>query len=122
MLSFLNVRREPEHDRSAWSDLLSAFRQKVEHRWMFVLAAIAIPALCILAFIQQFSVEKDYKPPEVIYFKNWNKGRSDAEVKAQQAIDAPVERAERKALHDAEEARKAQFRKLAEQMGYDVDK
>ncbi len=122
MLSFLNVPREPEHDRSAWSDLVDVFRQKVEHRWLFMLAAIAIPALCVAGFIQQFTVEKDYKPPEVIYFKNWNKDRTDAEVRAQQAIDAPTERADRKALHDAEEARKAQFRKLAEQMGYDVDK
>ncbi len=121
MLSFRTVRRDPEHDASAFSDLVAVLRQRVAHRWLFIALAIGIPGLFIIGFIAQFTVEKDYHPPEVIFFKNWNANRSEAAIKAQQALDAPQERAERAEIKAFEEKRKAQFRKLAEQMGYDVD-
>lgn len=116
------LHRQPEHTTSAWSDILAVFRQKVEHRWAFVLASIAIPAATVLAFMSQYNKKADYKPPEVIFVKDWRAGRSDAEIKRQQAIDAPVEREQRRLEREAEERRKAQFRKLADEMGIDVDK
>ena len=113
---------EPEHKGGVFSDFRAAYRDHVEHKWAYVLAAFAIPALIITGFAIQYDREKDYKPPEVIFFKPMKANRSDAEIRAQQALDAPAERAQRKAIKDAEDARKAQFRKLADDLGIDVDK
>lgn len=116
------IQRDPEHAASAWSDVVAAFRQPTPHRMLLMLLSVAIPGALIGAFVYQFNIKKDYEPPEVIYVKIWPKGRTEAQVEAQQKIDAPREIAERKAEFDAEEARKAEFRKLAEKMGIDVDK
>jgi hypothetical protein len=119
---FTPLVREREHSTSAWSDLIGVFRQRVEHRWVFALLSIAIPTGLFVAFMIQYDREADYKPPEVIYFKDWRGGRTDAEAAAQQAIDAPRERAEKKALAEAEAKKRAQYRAVAEKMGVDVDR
>jgi hypothetical protein len=122
MLSYRPIRRAPEHEASPLADFLSAFRQKIEHRWLFILLALLIPGIFVGAFIQQFTKEKDYHPPEVIFFQNWKANRSDAEIKRQQALDAPAEQAYRKAVADAEAKRRADMRAVAEAMGIDVDR
>jgi hypothetical protein len=122
MFSLRPIKREPEHQTSAWADLKAFLLGKQDHRLLILGASIAMPLVMIWAFFHDSSFKQDYKAPEVIFFKNWNKGRTDAEVKAQQAIDGPVEEAERKAIRDAEEARKASFRRIADQMGIEVDK
>jgi hypothetical protein len=122
MLSLRPIKREPEHETSAWSDLKAFFKEKQEYRWLILAASVAIPLIMIWAFFHDSSFKQDYKAPEITFFKSWNNGRTDAEVKAQQAIDAPQERADRKEIHDAEEARKASFRRIADQMGIEVDK
>jgi hypothetical protein len=122
MFSLRPIKREPEHDTSSWADLKAFVREKQDYRWAILLASVAMPLIMIWAFFHDSSFKADYKKPEVIFFKNWNKGRTDAEVKAQQAIDAPQERADRKEIRDAEEARKASFRRIADQMGIEVDK
>ena len=115
-------RPEPEHKGGAFADFRAAYGQHVEHKWAFVLAAVGIPALIITGFAVQYDRDKEYKPPEVIFFKPMKTGRTDAQIRAQQLLDAPAEQAARKAIKDAEDARKAQFRKLADDMGIDVDR
>ena len=115
-------RPEPEHKGGAFADFRAAYGQHVEHKWAFVLAAVGIPALIITGFAVQYDREKEYKPPEIIFFKPMKTGRTDAQIRAQQLLDAPAEQAARKAIKDAEDARKAQFRKLADDMGIDVDR
>jgi len=119
---FTPLVREREHSTSAWSDLIGVFRARVEHRWIFVLLSIAIPGALLIAFMIQYDREADYKPPEVIFFKDWRGGRTDAEAAAQQAIDGPRERADKKALADLEAKKRAQYRAIAERMGVDVDR
>ncbi len=119
---FRPLERQREHERSAWSDILSVFKDKVEHRWVFVLLSLAIPGALFLGFMVQYDREADYKPPDVVFMKSWKQGRTEAEIKAQQAIDAPAERAQKAAIKAAEDKRKAEFRKLADKMGIDVDK
>lgn len=122
MFSFRLFRRDPEHDISVWADIKAFFSQKQDHRWWVLLASIAMPSLILAGFLTNSGQRKTYIPPDVIYFKNWNAGRTEAEIKAQQAIDAPIEAAERKALADAEAERLAALRRLADSMGINVDK
>ncbi len=119
---FTPLVRQSEHTQSAWSDLIGVFREKIEHRWIFATLAIAIPASLLVAFAIQYDRAPEYKPPEVIFFKDWRAGRTDAEAAAQQAIDAPKERAEKKALAELEAKKRAQYRAIAERMGVDVDR
>lgn len=119
---FKALDRQSEHGRSAWSDLIGVFRQRIEHRWIFALLSIAIPGALFVAFMVQYDREADYKPPEVIFFKDWRAGRTDAEAAAQQAIDGPREIAEKRALAAAEAKKRAQYRAVAERMGVNVDR
>lgn len=121
MLSFRSVRREPEHNRSSVEDLRAFFTERHEHRWLFLALSVAIPGLLLLGFYVDSTMKADHKPPEVIFVQQWKAGRSDAEVKAQQAIDGPKERAARAAAIAEAERRKAEWRRLADQMGIDVD-
>ena len=122
MLSFRPFRRKSEHDISVWFDIKAFFSQEQEHRWLILLASIAMPGLILATFLKDSRKIKPYEPPEVIFFKNWNAGRTEAQIKAQQAIDGPIEAAERKALADAEAERLAALRRLANAMGIDADK
>lgn len=113
--------RQPEHNVSALADLRAFFAQRGRHRWLFLALSFLIPGLIIAGLVHDSTMRKEYHPPEVVFIEAWKPGRTDAEIKAQQAIDAPRERAERAAEHAAIEKRKAEFRKVADQMGIDVD-
>ena len=49
-------------------------------------------------------------PEQIIYVQSWPKGRTDAEIKAQQKIDSAQ-------MHAAQKARQEQFKKLARAFG-----
>jgi hypothetical protein len=70
----------------------------------------------MLMFYAQSTPVK-YKPPTVIFVKNWNAGRTEAEIKRQQAIDAPGERAARKAQADFEAKQRQQFKDIEKALG-----
>lgn len=124
MFSFFKPRREPEHDASAFADLRAFIAQvrEQEHRWWFLALAILMPALLVWGFFHDSTIEIEYKAPEVTWFETWEKGRTAEQVRAQQAKDLPGEIAARKAETAEKEARKAEFRKVADMYGIDVDK
>ena len=113
---------DPEHKGGSIRDMLTVFRQPQPHKWAFIAASLAIPATVIIGFVIQYDKEAEYKPPTVIYIKDWPANRTEAQVKAQQALDAPAEREYRQAVEAAEAARRQQFRDIANEMGIDVDK
>jgi hypothetical protein len=124
MFSFLKPRREPEHDTSAFADLRAFFAQvrEQEHRWAFLGLSIALPAVLIWGFFHDSTIEIEYRAPEVTWFETWEKGRTVEEVRAQQLKDQPAERAAKQAEIAEAEARKAEFRKVADMYGIEVDK
>jgi hypothetical protein len=124
MFSFLKPRREPEHDVSAFADLRAFFAQmrEQEHRWWFLCLAVLMPVLLIWGFFIDSTIEIEYRPPEITWFETWEKGRTPAQVRAQQAKDLPAERAAKAAEIAESEARKAEFRKVADMFGIEVEK
>jgi hypothetical protein len=82
--------------RKAWSDLREFLRSRQRHQWWFAFLALAIPSFIIFEFWLVSGQRPVYRPPEVVFVKQWQQGRSDAEIKAQQAKDAPAERQARK--------------------------
>ncbi len=119
MLSFFKFGRDAEHDVAAMSDLRAFFAQERETNWPIRIASVVIPVTLFGGFIYGMAGEHPYRAPDIVFVKNWSSSRSDAEIRAQQARDAPAERAARKAEYDALEARRSQFRKLGNSMGID---
>lgn len=97
-------------------DIRAFLGARQRHELIFAGFSIAIPAFLVIAFLVE-STPIVYKAPTVIYAKNWNKGRTEAEIKRQQAIDAPGERAARKAEADFEAKKQQQFKDLQKALG-----
>jgi hypothetical protein len=97
-------------------DLRGFFRARQRHELVFAGFAVAIPAFFVITFLVE-STPVAYKEPTVIFVKNWNKGRTEAEIKRQQAIDAPGERAARKAEAEFEAKKQQQFKDLQKVLG-----
>lgn len=99
-----------------WNDLRAFLRSRQKHEWIFAGLALAIPAFFFFNFYID-STPIQYRPPTVIFVKDWNKGRTVAEIKRQQAIDAPGERAARKEEAEFEAKRQQQFKDLQKALG-----
>ena len=94
-----------------WRDLRGFLRARTRHELIFAGLSLSVPMFLVFAFM--FDVETVvYKPPIVIFVKDWNKGRTLAEIKKQQAIDQPAERAARKEEAEFEAKKQKQFKDL----------
>lgn len=100
------------------SDVIRALRAPAPHKLGILGVSAAITYVLIYSLIHDFSPKPVYHPPEIIYVKQWPKSRTLAQIKAQQAIDGPIEKAEKdKAAADeakAEADRRAQFKRAQE--------
>ena len=101
----------------AWSDLRDFLRQRRRHELVFAVAAVALTGGMAFTVFDTLSVQKEWKPPEIQYVEQWPANRTEAEVIAQQARDAPREIAERKAEADAKQKKRAAFQRLAKNLG-----
>jgi hypothetical protein len=99
-----------------WKDLRAFLSARERHELVFAGLAVTIPVLFSIGFLVE-SKTVAYKPPTVIFVKDWNKGRTEAEIKRQQAIDAPGERAARKAEAEFEAKKRKQFQDLQKALG-----
>ena len=97
---------------AALRDLGVFFAARKKHELWFLACAAALTAGIILAFIKDsMSLERPYKR-EIIYVQQWPANRTDAEILADRARDAPRVKAEREKLRRAQEARRAEFKKV----------
>ena len=94
------------------ADLRAFLAARQKHQLVFAALSVAIPASLAIQFYFQPEAHIPYKPPEVVYVQQWSKARTDAEVKAQQAKDAPAERQARKEQAEAEAEHLRQARAL----------
>jgi len=102
--------------RGALGDLRAYLRRRPRHQIVFLTAAIGLTFLMIYGF----AIEMKGKPREyhrdIVYFKQWNADRTDAQIRAQQKIDGP-EQTKREAEEKRLEAEKrAIFKRLGDQM------
>ena len=99
----------------AINDLRSYLAGRERYELGFLAAAVLITGFFIYAFARDDYVPPPYKP-NIIYVEQWPLSRTDAEIRAAQKIDQKVKAkrlAEEKA---AEDARKAQFKKMDDAM------
>ena len=121
-LKAMAILPRPSSPITAWRDFREFARAPRKHKIVFAALACVFPAFLLWAMIHDAKVDEEWVPPTIVYVKQWPANRTAAQVRAQQAKDLPAERAARKALDDAAEARRQAYRRLADKMGIDVDK
>jgi hypothetical protein len=84
----------------ALGDLRQYLAARQRHEIIFLFVALALAILIITGFAIGTRVERPYRPPDIIYVQSWRADRSDADIVAQQKIDA-----EQKKIQDAKEAK-----------------
>lgn len=95
----------------AYKDLRFFLAQRHPYELGFLAAALAVTGFFLYAFMRSDYVPPVYQP-HIIYVQQWRADRTDAQIKAQQAIDK-VDQDKRIADQKAAEAKvKADYRKL----------
>ncbi|UVO55147.1 hypothetical protein [Sphingomonas sp. SUN039] len=107
----------PVRPTRALADLWGFIRARRRHELAFGLLAVGITALWFMMIFDKLNPPREWRPPEVMYVKQWPKTRTAADVRAQQAIDAPREKAEREALAAAKKKRQDEYKALAKRLG-----
>ncbi len=74
----------PSRPSAVWADLKAFFAQRQRHQLVFATLAITMPVLIVAGFVHDSHFEREYHP-EITYVKNWDEGRSAAQIAAQQA-------------------------------------
>jgi hypothetical protein len=113
----MSIFPRPVSPSRALSDLWRFMRARKRHEFAFGLLATGITVLWFAMIFDKLSVKPEWRPPNVMYVKQWPKTRTAADVRAQQAIDAPREKAEREALEAEKKKRQEQYKRLAKQLG-----
>jgi len=96
---------KPASPRTLLNDSLAFFTSKGRYRLVFLTIAIGITSTIITAFILESRDRTLLPGPQTIYVSDWHADRTDAEIKAQQAIDM-------KELKAAREERRRQWQKV----------
>lgn len=102
----------PSSPRVAWRDLKLFLSQRRKHEIVFAMLAIFFPAMIIWGFYIDSDFEKAYERPEIIWVKNYEAGRTRADIVAQQQRDLPGEIAERQRIEKLLAERRAPFKRL----------
>ncbi|WP_085808718.1 hypothetical protein [Sphingomonas sp. TZW2008] len=96
-------------------DLRLFLAQRQPYELVFLLISILVTGVILIGFVKDSHIEKEYRP-KIIYVQQWRLDRTDAEIRAQQAIDAPIKQ---KAIDDERkrrEARQAQFKRIDDKL------
>lgn len=105
----------PVSPLAAWRDLRQFLAQRRPHELLCGFLAVLCPAAIVTAFYIDSS-EPVYRPPTIIYFKQWPANRTLAEVHAQQRIDlAEKQKADAEAAVEKAKNR-AEFKRLDDRL------
>lgn len=96
-------------------DLRRFLAQRRRHEALFAALALTAVVATIYAFDKDSHFERPYKR-EIVYFKSWSLDRSDEEIRAQQAIDGPIEAKARADFEKREAERRASFKRLDDKL------
>ncbi|GGB38434.1 hypothetical protein GCM10011380_29810 [Sphingomonas metalli] len=99
----------------AYRDLRVFFAGREPYELWFLIAAMLITGFFIYAFAKDSSVEAPYKR-DIVYVEQWRADRTDAEIRAQQAIDAPIKAKRLAEDKAAREKKQAEFKRMDDAM------
>ena len=99
----------------AYKDLRLFLAARQPYELGFLALAMLVTGFFVYGFVHDSYVEPVYKR-DIVYVQQWTLDRTDAQIKAQQAIDAPIKAAQIKAQEEREAKRRAEFKKLDDQL------
>lgn len=100
----------------ALRDLRAYLGSRKPYEVGFLALSVAITWTVILVFARDTNVEKEYVEPEIVYVQAYSENRTDAEIIIQQKKDLPEELARKKAIADAQEKRRQEFKKIDDKL------
>ncbi|MGY4394967.1 hypothetical protein ACVWZA_000128 [Sphingomonas sp. UYAg733] len=99
----------------AFTDLRGFLRERRPHELGFLLLSVALFGTILVGFTIDSHEERVYQP-NIIYVQQWPASRTDAEIRAQQKIDGPIE-AKRRADEEAQRVKTQQeFKRLNDKL------
>ena len=107
----------PERPSRALADLWGFVRARRRSEFIFGGLAVVLTGVWFWMLFDKMSPKPEWRPPTVLYVQQWPKTRTDAEIRAQQAIDAPKEKAARDARAAAAKKRQDEYKALAKKLG-----
>ena len=99
----------------AYKDLRLFLATRERYEFGFLVLAMMITGFLIYAFVHDSYAEPEYKR-NIVYVEQWPADRTDAQIRAQQAIDAPIKAKRIAEIEAAEKQRQAQFKKVDDQL------
>jgi hypothetical protein len=96
-------------------DLRLFLHQRQTHELVFFVLSVVLTGLVLVAFAKDSKIEKVYRP-NIVYVQQWRLDRTDAEIRAQQAIDAPIKQKKIDDQKRREAELQAQFKRLDDKL------
>lgn len=100
---------------NAVRDLRLFLHQRQKHELIFLFLAIVATTVIVGVFAKDSRIKKEYNPT-IIYVQQWRLDRTDAQIRAQQAIDAPIKQKQIDDLARRQAERQAQFKRLDDKL------
>ncbi len=107
----MSILPRPSSPKVALRDLITFFRTRTRHQVGIALLSITIPFFFIALFYVD-QVPMEYRPPKIVYVQKLDPNRSDADIIAQQKIDAKQRAAEEAERQKILEANRRPFKEL----------
>jgi len=99
----------------AYKDLRDFLATRERYELGFLALAMGITGFLVYAFAHDSYVEPVYKR-DIVYVQQWSADRTDAQIRAQQAIDAPIKAKQMAEAQAAREKKQAEFKKVDDQL------
>lgn len=96
-------------------DLRFFLAQRQPYELWFLLLAIVVTTLLIAGFVHDSTEPKPYKR-EIIYVQQWRADRTDAQIRAQQAVDEPIKQKALAEQRAREEKLRAEFKRMDDKL------
>jgi hypothetical protein len=100
---------------AAYRDLRFFLANRQPHELWFLIAALCVTSFLVYAFAKDSYAEPVYKP-NIVYVEQWSANRTDAEIIAQQKIDAPIKAKALAAQKKREDETRAYFKRVDDKM------
>ncbi len=99
----------------AYRDLRFFLASRQPYELWFLIAALMVTGFLVYAFAKDSYAEPEYRP-EIIYVEQWPADRTDAQIVAQQKLDAPIKAKRLAEQKKREDETRAAFKRMDDKM------
>lgn len=99
----------------AYRDLRFFLSQRQPYELWFLVLAMLVTGFVIYAFARDSYAEPEYRP-NIVYVEQWPADRTDAQIRAQQKIDAPIKAARMAEQKKREDETRASFKRMDDKL------